>query len=173
MKNLFKVYFINVVIGMVKEVEDISEQFTNIINGLTSFKTHIVLMQQSLKNLEKITKKQMKDLQKAVVKNKNKGNRQPSGFAKPCKVTKELCEFMNKTEGTEIARTAVTKALISYVKENKLDCSNNGKIILPDNKLKTLLGIDDSQELTYFNIQKLMNKHFIKSTFVKLDVYPN
>jgi chromatin remodeling complex protein RSC6 len=146
------------------ELQDISEQFTNIINGLNSFKTQIVLMQQSLKNLEKTTKKQMKDLQKTAAKNKNKGNRQPSGFAKPSKVSKELCEFMNEKEGTEIARTAVTKALISYVKENKLDCSNNGTNISPDNKLKTLLGIDEGQQLTYFNIQKYMNKHFVQST---------
>ena len=59
----------------------------------------------------------MKGLKKEVVKNKNKGNRQPSGFAKPVKVTKELCEFMNQTEGTEIARTEVTRALVFYIKE--------------------------------------------------------
>ena len=147
------------------EVEDISEQIDNIINGLTTFKTQIVIMQQSLKKLEKTTRKQMKDLQKAVAKNKNKGNRQPSGFAKPCKVSKELCEFMNEEEGTEIARTAVTQALISYVKKNNLDCNNNGTIISPDNKLKILLGIDDDQQLTYFNIQKYMNKHFVQSAF--------
>jgi chromatin remodeling complex protein RSC6 len=147
---------------MINDLDDVTQQFSNIINGLNSFKTQISVMQQSLKNLEKKTKKQINDLQKAVSKNKNKGNRQPSGFAKPCKVTKELCEFMNESEGTEIARTAVTKALISYVKENKLYCSNNGKFISPDNKLKTLLGIEDGQQLTYFNIQKYMNKHFIQ-----------
>ena len=146
---------------MVKDLDNVSEQFSNIINGLNTFKTQIVVMQQSIKNLEKTTKKQMKNLQKAIDKNKSKGNRQPSGFAKPCKVTKELCEFMNEKEGTEIARTEVTKALISYVKENKLDFSNNGKFISPDNKLKTLLGIEDGEKLTYFNIQKYMNKHFI------------
>jgi chromatin remodeling complex protein RSC6 len=149
---------------IVKEQEDITTQFANIMNSLNAFKTQISIMQQALKNLEKTTKKQMKDLEKVVTKNKNKGKRQPSGFAKPCKVTKELCEFMNEAEGTEIARTAVTKALISYVKENKLDCSNNGKFISPDNKLKTLLSIEDGEPLTYFNIQKYMNKHFVQST---------
>ena len=28
-------------------------------------------------------------------------------------------------------------------------------------KLKSLLGINDDEELTYFTIQKYMNKHFI------------
>ena len=36
----------------------------------------------------------------------------PSGFAKPTNVTKELCDFMNCPEGSKIARTEVTKALV-------------------------------------------------------------
>jgi len=142
------------------------EQFEGVVTGLGLVKTQIVNLQQSLKQLEKNVKKQMKGLKKEVVKNKNKGNRKPSGFAKPSKVTKELCEFMNKTEGTEIARTDVTKALVSYIKENKLENTNNSKIIKPDNKLKNLLELEDGQELTYFNIQKYMNKHFVKNADV-------
>jgi upstream activation factor subunit UAF30 len=144
-------------------IEAICEQFEGIIDCLSSFKLQINTLQQQLKVLEKTVKKQMTCLQKEITKNKNKnkGNRKPSGFAKPSKVTSELCEFMNKKEGTEIARTEVTKALCSYIKENKLENKDNSKIIYPDNKLKTLLGIEEGQELTYFTIQKFMNKHFI------------
>ena len=142
---------------------DFFQQFEQLISQLTLMKTQITSIQQNIKQIEKNVKKQMKGLKKEVVKNKNKGNRQPSGFAKPTKVTKELCEFMNQSEGTEIARTEVTRALVSYIKQNKLENTSNSKIILPDNKLKDLLGLDDSQELTYFNIQKYMNKHFIKN----------
>jgi upstream activation factor subunit UAF30 len=142
----------------------IFKDFDNIIFNLNLFKTNINTMQQNMKQLEKSVKKELNYLKKKIIKSKNKGHREPSGFAKPCKVTKELCNFMNKEEGTEIARTEVTKALISYVKENKLNNGENGKIILPDEKLKTLLGIqNDDDELTYFTIQKYMNKHFIKS----------
>jgi upstream activation factor subunit UAF30 len=108
----------------------------------------------------------MKGLKKNNVKTKN-SNRQPSGFAKPSKVTKELCDFMNKKEGTEIARTEVTRSLVTYIKENKLENVENAKLILPDEKLKMLLGIEDGQELNYFNIQKYMNKHFVKNVEVK------
>ena len=142
------------------------EQFEGIVNGLSVVKNHIINLQQDMKQLEKNVKKQMKVLKKEATKNKNKGNRKPSGFAKPSKVTKELCEFMNKTEGTEIARTEVTKALVSYIKENKLENEGNSKIIKPDNKLKILLELEDGQELTYFNIQKYMNKHFVKNADV-------
>lgn len=143
---------------------ELFEQFNGVINGLSDVKTQINTLQQTLKVLEKNIKKQMKGLKKEVFKNKIKGNRKPSGFAKPSKVTKELCEFLKKTEGTEIARTEVTKALIEYIKENKLQNHTNSKIIVPDDKLKILLGIEDGQELTYFNIQKYMTKHFIKSS---------
>jgi chromatin remodeling complex protein RSC6 len=70
---------------------------------------------------------------------------------------------MNKSEGTEIARTEVTRALVNYIKSNKLENEINNKIITPDLKLKMLLGVEDEQEVTYFNIQKFMNKHFVKS----------
>ena len=38
------------------------------------------------------------------------------------------------------------------------------KIIRPDESLKKLLGIEDGEEVTYFNLQKYMNKHFHKKT---------
>jgi chromatin remodeling complex protein RSC6 len=143
--------------------EDVFEQFNHLVTQLNLMKAHVSMIQQNVKQLEKSIKKQMKGLKKDVTKNKNKGNRLPSGFAKPSKVTKELCEFMNKSEGTEIARTEVTRALVAYIKENKLENTENSKFISPDDKLKILLGLDDSQQLTYFNIQKYMNKHFVKT----------
>lgn len=102
----------------------------------------------------------MKCLKKETLKIKSPTKKAPSGFAKPCKVTNELCKFMNRKEGEEIARTEVTRSLVAYIKQNKLENETNSKIILPDNKLKELLGIEDGQELNYFNIQKYMNKHF-------------
>lgn len=142
---------------------ELCEQFESIVNGLNNVKTQISSLQQNLKLLEKSAKKQMKGLKKEVIKNKKSGNRKPSGFAKPSKVTKELCQFMNKEEGTEIARTEVTKAICCYIKHHHLENSMNSKIITPDENLKGLLGIEDGQELTYFNIQKYMNKHFVKT----------
>jgi upstream activation factor subunit UAF30 len=147
-----------------KDSDDLFPHFEQLIGQLNLMKAQITEIQQHIKVVEKSVKKQMKCLKKEVIKTKNKGNRQPSGFAKPSKVTKELCQFMNKAEGTEIARTEVTCALIAYIKENKLENEKNSKIINPDEKLKILLGIDDGQALDYFSIQKYMNKHFVKNT---------
>jgi len=142
----------------------IMEQFNTINDSLTLFKMQITNLQKVVKTVEKDVKKELKNLKKDKKKDKPKPKRAPSGFAKPTKVTKELCEFMNKPEGSEIARTEVTKALVNYIKDNNLielgeDSKNK---IVPDDKLKSLLGIHDTElnDLTYFNIQKYMNKHF-------------
>ncbi len=144
-----------------EESNNIFSQFEVIIDSLSHFRIQVNTIQQQIRQLEKNIKKEMKGLKKAASKSKNKGNKKLSGFANPTKVTKELCEFMNKQEGTQIARTDVTKALISYIKANNLQNKDNKKIILPDQKLQFLLGIKQEEQLTYFNLQKYMNKHFI------------
>ena len=148
-------------------LDSILDQFNTINDCLTLFKMQINTLQQKVKNVEKSVRKELKVIKKQNKNFKTKQKRAPSGFAKPTKVTNALCEFMDRPEGTEIARTEVTKALINYIKSNNLlEQGNNSKQkIVPDSKLKSLLGIDDYEttELTYFNIQKYMNKHFISN----------
>lgn len=130
--------------------------------ALGKLRCQVTAVQQQLRALEKSTRKEMRALEKDVMKSKNKGNRKPSGFAKPSKISKELCEFMGKEEGDEVARTEVTQYVIQYIKQNKLAESKN---IKPDEKLGVLLGIENQDEnVTYFNIQKYMNRHFPKSS---------
>jgi chromatin remodeling complex protein RSC6 len=124
----------------------------------------ITNLQKIVRTVEKDVTKELKVMKKSNKKEVIKTKRAPSGFAKPTKVTKELCDFMNQPEGTEIARTEVTKSLVNYIKEHNLieigeDSKNK---IVPDDKLKSLLGIqgEEINNLTYFNIQRYMNKHF-------------
>lgn len=143
-------------------MDHIIDQFNTISDSLTLFKMEISTLQKLIKTVEKDVKKELKNI-KREKKVTSPKKREPSGFAKPTKVTKELCEFMNKPEGSEFARTEVTKALVSYIKDNNLIEINAGKNkIIPDQKLKSLLGLEneDLNSLTYFNIQKHMNKHF-------------
>ena len=142
----------------------IMEKFNTINDSLTLFKMEISTLQKVVKNVEKDVTKELNNIKKNKKKEKTKTKRAPSGFAKPTKVTKELCEFMNQPEGSEIARTEVTKALVSYIKSNnliELGETTKNKIV-PDEKLKNLLGVEceEVNELTYFNIQKYMNRHF-------------
>tara|TARA_Y100000816_G_C26070656_1_gene563117 strand:- start:302 stop:949 length:648 start_codon:yes stop_codon:yes gene_type:complete len=144
-----------------KETETIEKHFDNLYLTLTAFKQSIATMNQHIKILERDMKKELRVLRKVNSKQKLKGNRKPSGFAKPSDVSVELCAFMNREKGTQIARTEVTQYLISYIKEHQLQFAENKKVILPDEKLKKLLNVDDKTEVTYFNLQGLMNKHFV------------
>ena len=145
--------------------KDIIDAFTTINNSLTLFKMQFNTLQQQVRNLEKNVKKELKSVKKTAKPLVQKAKKAPSGFAKPTKVTKELCEFMDKPEGTEIARTEVTKVLVNYIKSNNLQeqTADSKNKIVPDDKLKNLLGlnVEETNELTFFNIQKYMNKHFI------------
>ena len=149
-----------------EEPDIIALQFNGIITTLGTFRQSITALQAQIRGLEKSVRREMKVLRKEAMKNKAKGNRKPSGFAKPSLVTPELCKFMGKDEGTQIARTEVTQYLIQYIKDNELQYADNKKIILPDETLKALLNPPDNEEVTYFNLQRLMNKHFVKGDAV-------
>ena len=137
----------------------VGEKFNDVIDTLATFKKTITLLQQQIRDLEKTVKKDLKTMKNDKLKKRK--NRKPSGFAKPGKVSDELCKFMNKEVGSEIARTEVTQFIISYIKEHYLQSKENKKIIIPDNDLKELLGVEKNQELTYLNLQKYKNRHFI------------
>jgi chromatin remodeling complex protein RSC6 len=118
---------------------------------------------RDIKNIEKTINQYIKKYTKEE--NKPKTERKLCGFAVPTTVTDELCVFMNKEKGTQISRPQATAHLANYIKENNLKNVNNKNIILPDEKLRKLLGDEcKNQIITHFNIQKLMNKHFIRKT---------
>ena len=60
--------------------------------------------------------------------------------------------------------------VIEYINKNKLQNSENKQIIIPDEKLKTLLGINGDEKVTYFTLQKFMNRHFIKPTLKEKEI---
>ena len=109
------------------------------------------------KKLSKYINKEVK----TIIKKSQKVNK-PKGIAMPTRVTNELCIFMEKPINTKIARTDASKYLMQYIKTNNLFDANNKKIIVPDSKLLSFIGnIENKEEITYFNIQKHLNKHFI------------
>lgn len=150
-----------------ESINTIHNSFEQVIDSISLLKLQLTETQQKIRNMEKQIKKEIKNVEKTnntknIPKTKSK---KPSGFAKPSYVTTQLCEFMNCPVGTEIARTEVNKYLINYIKTNNLQDDNNKTIIIPDNSLKNLLGIHsntDATPLTFFTLQKHMNKHFIQ-----------
>ncbi len=121
-------------------------------------------LKQDFKTLSRSVERELKAAQKASAKKRrSSGNRQPSGFIKPTLITDELASFLGREKGTEMARTEVSKEINQYIRQKKLQDENNGRIIRPDSALKKLLRVGDNEELTYFNLQRYMKHHFVKT----------
>ena len=121
-------------------------------------------LKSEFRALEKKWTRELKASQKQNSKHKRKaGNRAPSGFVKPTRISDELAKFLDKPSGTEMARTDVTRDVNKYIRANNLQDKENGRKINPDPKLATLLKLKKTDELTYFNLQKYMSHHFAKA----------
>lgn len=118
---------------------------------------------KALRACSKLSKNGAFSKKKKKERDPNAPKREPTGFAKPCKVSGELEKFLGLKKGQEIARTEVTKHITKYIKDNNLQNPENKKQILPDKSLQKLLNIGKDEELTYFNLQKYMKHHYPKS----------
>ena len=131
---------------------------------LQSLVALVNVVKNDYKTLEKSVARELKVAQKASSKRKkSSGNRAPSGFVKPTLITDELASFLGKEQGTLLARTAVSKEINGYIRANNLQDPANGRKINADAKLAKLLKLAKTDELTYFNLQKFMKHHFIKT----------
>lgn len=124
-------------------------------------------LRSELRGIERQVERELRAARKATDKKRRKNvNRQPSGFVKPTLISSELAAFLGKANGSEMARTEVTREINTYIRDKSLQDKENGRRILPDAKLKKLLKLKDDDELTYFNLQRFMSPHF--STAAKI-----
>jgi len=118
-------------------------------------------MRADYKALEKSVSKELKNASKSKkAKKASSGNRQPSGFVKPTAVSEELLKFLGKSAGTLMSRVEVSKEIIAYINANGL---KEGRQINADAKLGQLLRLASGDVLTFFNLQKFLKIHFIKT----------
>lgn len=142
-------------------VEDVSPEPDNLQSILKKV-SEIASTSKDLIAQLKVLQKDYVKMQKATAKKVPSQRKNPSGFAKPTKLSKELCEFLSLPESTELARTAVTKHINTYIMENNLQNPENKKLILADEKLTKLLNLQPTdQQLSYFNLQRYMKHLFV------------
>jgi len=147
----------------------LAEQSVEFLAKLQQLGAMIASLKVEYRGLEKKWTRELKTAQKQSSKRKRKaGNRAPSGFVKPTRISDELATFLEKPAGSEMARTEVTRDINKYIRTNKLQDEANGRKINPDSKLAALLKLKKTDELTYFNLQRYMSPHFAKA--VKTEV---
>ena len=81
-------------------------------------------------------------------------------FQVPTPLSPALCAFMGRPAGSLESRSNVTKHITKYVSENNL---KNKHDINGDAKLLKLLNLTAADKLTYFNLQKYLNVHYLKA----------
>ena len=143
---------------------EFTEKFGALLGRIQEVSSLLGALKREFKQLESSVNREYKALAKASGKRKRKtGNRAPSGFVKPTRISDELAGFLGVAKGTELARTEVTREINSYIREHKLQDASNGRKINPDKKLQSLLKVQKGEELTYFNLQRYMSPHFPKA----------
>lgn len=101
------------------------------------------------------------DGEKAKERSKN------NGFNRPQIVSSELRTFLSLGEEETISRSEVTKRLNAYVKDNGLKHPDNGRVIILDDKLTTLLKPPEGVQVTFLNVQKYLSPHYTKIEVAK------
>ena len=144
---------------------ELTAEFASWHCQLQQLQAGISALRNGARALEKRATRELKAAHKAQQKRKRRaGNRSPSGFVKPTLISNELAAFLGKDQGTEMARTEVTREINAYIRANNLQDKDNGRKINADSKLTKLLKLQKSDELTYFNLQKFMSPHFAKAS---------
>ena len=145
----------------------------------TSFADEVASLQKELKAvrdaasaaldvLKRVVKRAAQDVKEAR-KNKRRARaepaegevRKPSNFEKPVPITDELSVFLGGGKNNQMSRKDVNSAIHKYIKDKGL---GKGQVVTPDAALRKLLGVAESDNLTIFNIQTYMKRHYIKPT---------
>lgn len=147
-------------------VVDTSSKLAEFGAKINQVGTLLASIKADYKALEKSIAKDLKNASKSKKSKKSSvpnPNRQASGFVKPSAVSEELLKFFGKEAGTMMSRVEVSKEITAYIEKNSLKDKDNGRQINPDAKLTKLLKVNEGEVLTYFNLQRYLKIHFIKT----------
>lgn len=102
-------------------------------------------------SLAELSKKYQNHPKTAYVK---KAGGKTGRFSKEIKLSEELAAFLGEEK---LSRGDITKKMWDYIKKNKLQDSENKRMIVPDQKLKELLHVDEPFDM--FQLARLLAQH--------------
>jgi hypothetical protein len=140
--------------------EEIKTLQTTVESQITTLKGVLA----NLKRLEKRVGREIKDAKKKRKAPKLNPDGTPvpkkDQFGKQVPISDELAGFLGKSKGSTASRSEVTRFIGEYVRNKSLLDKRN---IKADATLLKLLSISATEPLTYFSLQKFLNKHYIKT----------
>tara|TARA_X000000950_G_C13614292_1_gene536628 strand:+ start:128 stop:625 length:498 start_codon:yes stop_codon:yes gene_type:complete len=142
--------------------DNTEESIKTLINSVNTIKAALTEVVSQIKALDKKIKKEKKSQSKQTVSTASK-TRKPTGLALPTTISNELADFMKESCDKKIARTDVTSYLIKYIKSNNLQDKDDKRNINPDEKLDKLFLNPNNEKITFFNLQKFINHHFLQN----------
>ena len=123
-----------------------------------------------LKALAKLSKRVARDIKEAgrrrrrvkpaAVEGEAPAVKRPTIFTTPVTLKDELSSFLGKPKGTLMSRSDVTRGIMTYVKDKKL---NNKQDINPDAALRKLLAVTEAEKVTILNLQRFLKTHYVKA----------
>ena len=139
----------------------IDTQFEALQQNLVKFKTYITEMQGQMRTLEKSVKQMKKEIPKKPT--APTVLRQPKiiGFDIPEKISLELSQFLHSSESVS-TRNAATSFITNYIRQKKLQDMNDRTRINLNAELAALFKLPVTEPLTYFNLHKYINSHFVR-----------
>ena len=128
---------------------------------MDSLYSEITALRNDMKAMAKLVRK-VRAHQEDPTGEKSKARSRNNGFNREVGVTDKLREFLGIEEGQLIARSEVTRQINNYIKTNELKHPDNGRIIVLDEKLTSLLSPPEGVQVTFLNIQKYLSPLFVK-----------
>lgn len=125
---------------------------------LESLNTHLETILKEQKSLRKVVNTIRQHIEDPTGE-KAKARSENNGFKKPLAVSPELRAFLKLGPEERISRADVTKRVSAYCEQNSL---KKGQLITLDEPLKALLNPPPDTQITFLNIQKYINHHFVK-----------
>ena len=151
----------------IKLEDNITAQLDSLLGTVVALVNQLKTVQTEVKTLQKNYVRVLKDHNKTLNK-KKRVDRQPSGFAKPSKISAEMANFLSLDPSKEVPRNQITKLINQYIIEHDLRNEKDKRQIQPNKPLSKLLNLKGDEELSYFNLQKYMKHHFIKTPAVSV-----
>lgn len=143
-----------------------------LICTLGTIVTEIKSLQKEAKDMKKDYTKEVK----AIMKNTKKKTpmteeqKKKSSFSKPLVLSSDLKTFLSLDADAMLSRTDITKLMNGYIRENELLNPHNKREInvwgstTAGKALNKLLGPSTGDTITWFNLQKYLQKHYPKQT---------